>query len=138
MKIHVTKMGEETIQGYKHTVVSDNYINFMDISSNECSEILANDVLDSFSSDKIKECVISLVDKLRLGGKLVIGGKDLRLFCKSVINGMIGDKEASVILMGVNSMQSINAVRPIVESLGLKVLSTHLAGIHFELTAQRG
>ena len=75
MKIHVAKMSEETIEGYKHVVVSDNHINFMDISDNECSEILANDVLDSFFSDKTEDCLVSLVNKLRLGGKLIVGGK---------------------------------------------------------------
>lgn len=138
MKIHVAKMGEETIEGYRHTVVSDNYINFMDVSNNECSEIMANDVLESFSSDKIKDCIISLVNKLRLGGKLVVGGKDLRLFCKSVTNGTMSQEEASNILMNVNSMSSLSLVRPIVESLGLKVITTQISGVHFELTAQRG
>jgi len=138
MKIHVTKMSEETIEGYRHVVVSDNHINFMDISDNECSEILANDVLDSFSSDKTEDCVVSLVNKLRLGGKLIIGGKDLRLFCKSVINESIGTQEASQVLQNTNSMPLLNEVMPIVQSIGLKVLSTQISGIHFEVVAQRG
>ena len=138
MKIHVAKMSGETIEGYKHVVVSDNHINFMDISQNECSEILANDVLDSFSSDKSRDCIVSLVDKLRLGGKLVVGGKDLRLFCKSVINGSIDNNEASQLLQNTSSMPLLNDVILIVQSIGLKVLSTQISGIHFEIVAQRG
>tara|TARA_R110002051_G_scaffold186237_1_gene255570 strand:+ start:28 stop:444 length:417 start_codon:yes stop_codon:yes gene_type:complete len=138
MKIHVAKMSGETIEGYKHVVVSDNHINFMDISQNECSEILANDVLDSFSSDKSRDCIVSLVDKLRLGGKLVVGGKDLRLFCRSVINGSIDNNEASQLLQNTSSMPLLNDVILIVQSIGLKVLSTQISGIHFEIVAQRG
>ena len=67
MKVQIAKMGEPIIEGYNHVVCSDNYINFMDISDNECSEILAQDVLDNFSIDKIQQCISSLVSKLRLG-----------------------------------------------------------------------
>ena len=38
MKVQIAKMGEPIIGGYNHIVCSDNYINFMDISDNECSE----------------------------------------------------------------------------------------------------
>ena len=89
MRVQVARMGVETIQGYQHVVASDNYINFMDISDNECTEILANDILDCFSVEKIAECLQLLASKLRLGGSLVVGGKDVRLFSKAVINGQI-------------------------------------------------
>jgi hypothetical protein len=130
-------MNEQTIEGYRHVVVSENYINFMDISNNECSEILANDVLDSFSLDKVKDCLIFLVDKLRLGGNLVVGGKDIRLFCKAVISNLISEDEASLIIENINSMPTMIQVVPIIESLGLKIVSTSMSGIHFEVTAQR-
>tara|TARA_R100000008_G_scaffold86093_1_gene77881 strand:- start:13010 stop:13426 length:417 start_codon:yes stop_codon:yes gene_type:complete len=137
MKIHVIKMEQEAIEGYKKVLVSDNYINFMDISDNECTEILANDVLDSFYLSNIRDCIVSLVSKLRLGGKLIIGGKDLRLFCKSVINGAIEEADGAQLIQSINSMSSLNEIKPFIESLGLKVLNTQLAGIHFEIVAQR-
>jgi hypothetical protein len=138
MKIQVAKMSGDIIEGYNHIVVSDNHINYMDISDNECIEILANDVLDSFTDDKIQDCIVSLVSKLRLGGKLVIGGKDLRLFCKSVLNGLVSRGEASSVLQNTNSMPSLKEITPIIERTGLKILSTQLSGIHFEVVAQRG
>ena len=85
MRVQVARMGVETIQGYQHVVASDNYINFMDISDNECTEILANDILDCFSVEKIAECLQLLASKLRLGGSLVVGGKDVRLFSKQSV-----------------------------------------------------
>jgi len=138
MKIQIARMGGQTIEGYRHVVVSENYINFMDISNNECLEILANDVLDSFSSSKIEECITFLVDKLRLGGKLIIGGKDIRLFCKAVLNGSLGEDEVSSIFENVSSMPTMAKIIPIIESLGLKIISTNMSGIHFEVIAQRG
>ena len=54
MKIQVAKMSGDIIEGYNHIVVSDNHINYMNISDNECIEILANDVLDSLLMIKFK------------------------------------------------------------------------------------
>ena len=138
MKIHVTRMDQETVDNYNHVVVSDNHINFLDISDNECQEILANDVLDSFSIDKVGECITSLVNKLRLGGTIVVGGKDVRLFSKAVLNNGISEITASEIVNSCQSMSSINDVVPVLQHLGLKIISTNVAGIHYEVKASRG
>ena len=138
MKVQIAKMGEPIIGGYNHIVCSDNYINFMDISDNECSEILAQDVLDSFSTENVQQCVSSLVSKLRLGGRLVVGGTDIRLFAKMVSNNTLDETEASSILSSVNSMTSATNIKPIIQSLGLQVVSVMVSGIHFEITARRG
>lgn len=138
MKVQIAKMGEPIIGGYNHVVCSDNYINFMDISDNECSEILAQDVLDNFAIDNIHQCISSLVGKLRLGGKLVVGGTDIRLFSRMVSNNTLNEVEASNILSSANSMTSATNVKPIIQSLGLQVISVMVSGIHFEITATRG
>ena len=138
MKIHVTRMDQETVENYNHVIVSDGHINFLDISDNECQEILANDVLDNFSIDKVGECITSLVNKLRLGGTIVVGGKDVRLFAKAVLNNGISEIVASEIVNSCQSMSSINDVVPVLQHLGLKIINTNVAGIHYEVKASRG
>jgi len=138
MKIHVTRMDQETVENYNHVIVSDGHINFLDISDNECQEILANDVLDNFSIDKVGECITSLVNKLRLGGTIVVGGKDVRLFAKAVLNNGISEIEASEIVNSCQSMSSINDIVPVLQNLGLKIINTNVAGIHYEVKASRG
>ena len=138
MKIHVTRIDQETVENYNHVIVSDGHINFLDISDNECQEILANDVLDNFSIDKVGECITSLVNKLRLGGTIVVGGKDVRLFAKAVLNNGISEIEASEIVNSCQSMSSINDVIPVLQHLGLKIINTNVAGIHYEVKASRG
>ena len=138
MKIHVTRIDQETVENYNHVIVSDGHINFLDISDNECQEILANDVLDNFSIDKVGECITSLVNKLRLGGTIVVGGKDVRLFAKAVLNNGISEIEASEIVNSCQSMSSIKDVIPVLQHLGLKIINTNVAGIHYEVKASRG
>ena len=53
MKIHITRPQEESIENYKRIEVHDNSLDLSMISDNECESILANELLDSFSIDKI-------------------------------------------------------------------------------------
>ena len=66
-----------------------------------------------------------------------MGGKDVRLFSKAVINGQIKEQEASQLINAVNSMTSVGTVVQFVNSLGLNVVSTQIAGMHFEIKATR-
>jgi len=138
MKIHVAKMDQETIEGYKHVVLTDDYINFADVSDNECELILANDVLDSFTLGNIKNCVVSLVNKLRLGGTIIIGGKDIRLFSRFVMNNLMSDAEASNVISEVRSMPNTKDIVEGIKSMGLTVETVNTTGIHFEIVARRG
>ena len=131
-------MDQEVIEGYKHVVLTDDYINFADVSDNECELILANDVLDSFTAVNIKNCVVSLVSKLRLGGTIIIGGKDIRMFSRFVMNNMISEAEASSIISEVRSMPNAKDIVNGIKSLGLNVQTVNTTGIHFEVVARRG
>jgi len=138
MKVQIAKVGEETVGGYKHIVCSDNYINFMEVSDNECTEIVASEVLDLFDIDKVKDCLVAIVGKLRLGGTLSVGGTDIRLFSRLVMNNMISEEEASQIIKKSNSMPQSSLVTEILASLGLNIVTVNLSGIHFEVVARRG
>lgn len=138
MKIQIARINNEIIQGYKHVLLSDNYINFADISDNECEEILAYDVLNYFSTNKLQECLVSLVGKLRLGGKLVVGGVDIRLFARFLINNMISEEEGSAVVEQLKSMSTVDQITNILESLGVQIAIVDVSGIHFKITAKRG
>ena len=138
MKIQVVKMGEPVIEGYKQAICSDNYVNLMDIADNECTEIMAQDILDNFDYERIQECLVALVGKLRLNGKIVVGGTDIRLFSRLVTNCSLSEQEACGLLKNSNSMSSLSAVKPIIKSLGLNIESSTINGTHFEIVAKRG
>lgn len=138
MKIHILKENQQQIENFKKVTVSDNQIDLADISDNECSFILANDVLDSFSIENISPFVQSLAKKIRIQGTLVIGGTDIRLFCKYVSNGSINENEASKIIDTVKSMTTLNEAIEFVRALGLNIESTQINGTHYEIKAKRG
>ena len=138
MKIHIVREGQETIENYKKVTVSNNSVDLSDISDNECTFILAGDTLDNFSLENIPLFIQNLTKKVRMGGSLVIGGTDIRLFAKSVINGMTPENEASNMVGLVQSMAIIANTLDIIKSLGMQIESTQINGFHYEVTAKRG
>ena len=138
MKIHILKSDQKEIENYKRITVSDDQINLSEISDNECSFILANDVLDSFSVENIGSLITSIIKKLRIKGAVVIGGTDIRLFSNNVINGTISGENAAKIIGSLRSMTTLNDTQNIIKSLGLNIDSTQISGIHYEIKATRG
>ena len=137
MKIHVVKPQQEAIENFKKVVCFNNSIDLSEISDNECDVIMANDAVDLFSIDKIGEMLGPLVKKLRLNGTLVVGGTDLRVLCKSVVNDQISEQDASNIISSLSSATNLRMVKAMAESMGLNVVSTQLSGIHYEITIKR-
>ena len=138
MKIHVLKENQPHIENFKRVDVSDNQIDLSEISDNECILVLANDSLNSFSIANIPSFIQSLVKKIRINGALVVGGTEIRLFCKNVTNGSINEAEASKIINDVQSMTTVYETENIIKSLGLNIESTQLNGVHYEIKAKRG
>ena len=138
MKIHVIREDQTAIENYQKVVISPNQIDLSSIADNECKFILANDVLDSFSVENIPSLLQALAKKMRLGSKLVIGGTDIRLFCKNVIIGMINEGDAAKVVANVQSMLTPNQVEAVIRQLNLDIDTTQISGIHYEITASRG
>jgi hypothetical protein len=138
MKLQVLRSDQDPIENFKQVVVTPNEINLEDISDNECEIIIAPDVIDSFSAQNIAELINALLSKLRLGGEISIGGTDVRLFSKCTLNGALSVSEASDIAGQVESMTALPMIQDMLTNAGLRILSSHLNGIHFEIKAKRG
>jgi len=138
MKIQILRENQQAIENYTKIIVGDNQIDLSSISDNECSFILANDVLDSFSIENIDQLIKSILMKLRINGSIVIGGTDMRLFCKNVTNGSVDTGQASRIIGVVQSMTVLNDIVNLIRSSGLNIESTQITGIHYEIKATRG
>jgi tRNA A37 N6-isopentenylltransferase MiaA len=137
MKIQITTSNQENIIGYRQISIKNGKIDFEEISDNECTYILANNIIDAFSAKDAKQCIIELVKKLRLGGTLVVGGTDLRIFSLNVINGMLSPDESSDIIGSVSSMNDTETIVDIIKQLNLTIVSTQIGGVHYEISAQR-
>lgn len=138
MKIHVVNGSEGHIEGYERVEVSENGdANLSGYSDNECSFILATDSLDFMGYDQARLFIMAARQKLRIGGTVIVGGIDIRLFARSVVADQINVEEANQVLFTKKSMLDTNTVSSIISDMGLKVVTTRIAGIHYEVEAKR-
>lgn len=138
MKLHVVKQGDTSIEGYKKIeFLNGNFLGLDDVSNNSSEEIFANDVLDAIPNEFIQQSVAALVGKLRVNGRITVGGTELRLFVKSVLNQGIPEDQAMSIIRTNQSMLNFNKLCELMKSMGLEVETTTINGIHCEVKCVR-
>lgn len=138
MKLQIINNGQEKIGGYEvATVEKPNEIDLNSIITNSCETIIASDVVDMFHPNNIKPLCQVLLQKLRLNGELTIGGTEVKLFAKNLINGLLTPNEAANMATSIYSMSSVDTVKETLESLGLNISSIHMDGVHYEIKAVR-
>lgn len=138
MKIQLVSDEEKAIAGY----TTINYIksglnNLQSLSNNECEEIIATDILNSVPYNQIGNLIQGFITKLRFNGKLVLGGCDIRLFCRSIVNSTMSEEEGLQILQNYRSMPPYNVINSLLTNLGLSIQSSIISGIFYEITAVR-
>ena len=137
MKVQIVQTDEEHIDGYEKVKIDNGKIDLEKYSDNECSFILACECLDSMSYNEVKGFLLIARQKMRLGSSLVVGGTDIRLFARAIINGSISVEDANNMLNQKKSCADVNYVSKILEDIGLSVVSTTVAGVHYEIEASR-
>ena len=139
MKIDVVRNAEEAISGYKAvTVNQDGFINLFDISDSECVEVRANGVVDKFKSSQFEQTLVSLLKKVRLGGKISLSGLDCNILSRQLISGQIDENSFGTIVENSNSISSLKTVARILQVNGLKIQTQRIYGSSYEIVAVRG
>lgn len=138
MKIQLVSDPSVGIEGYTLVNYAKDGLNFLDtLSNNECEEIIATDILNHVPYNNIDGVIQKFVTKLRYNGKLVLGGYDLRSFCRAVINNLISETEGLQIIQSARSMVPCNSITNYLTSLGLTIQSSIINGPTYEVTAIR-
>ena len=137
MKVHVVNKGEEHIEGYAKVQVDDNLFDMSEYSNNECSFILASDFVDMFPHHQLADAISVLRTKMRMGSTAIIGGTDLRLLARSIMDGSLDTATLNEVLYNKKSISNMREIEGVVEALGLNIVTTKLAGIHYEFECSR-
>ena len=137
MKVHVVNKEEDHIKGYEQVEITDQGLNLDKYSDNECSFILASDCLDLLSYENIQNSIVAMRKKMRIGSTLIIGGTDIRIFARAIINESIDLPTANTMLCDKKSFSDVNSISDILSGLGLTIVTTKISGIHYEIEASR-
>jgi len=139
MKIDIVGNPNEATSGYKPVLISqDGSIDLFDVSDSECLEIRANGVLDKFKASQFENSFVSLLKKIRLGGKLVLSGLDCNILSRQLISGQLDEKSLGLIVESCNSISSLKTVANILQRQGLKIQTQKLSGYTYHIVATRG
>ena len=119
MKIDIVGNPSDAIAGYKPVVINeDGFMDLFDISDSECTEIRANGIIDKFKASQLQGNLVSLLKKVRLGGKVVLTGLDCNILSRQLISGKLDELSFSAIVESSNSISSLKTVAQIVQSQG--------------------
>ena len=139
MKLHIVKQGEASIEGYKKVELDPSltFFGLEDVSDNEAQEIFANDILDSIPLEMTQRLISHLVSKLRVGGKLVVGGTEFRVFLRVCLNQGIPEQQAIETIRANNSMTNLKHLCELLSSMDLEVETRNINGVHCEVRCVR-
>jgi hypothetical protein len=92
---------KEQLEEFGSKIIRDDIFNLDKyVDNSEANEILAYDVIDYIPLDRHEEVIENWVGKIRIGGRIVIGGTDLFEVCKSFSQYKIGSSEANELIHG--------------------------------------
>jgi hypothetical protein len=138
MKIDIVQDAKSAVGNYQPVIISDGNIDFFDISDSECVEVRANQVIDQFSSQNVESNLLSILKKVRIGGKVVLSGIDCNILSRQLISGQIDENTFSNIVSACNSMSSLKKISRAVKLSGFTVESQKINGSVYEIVAKRG
>jgi len=138
-KLQILTKDEAPIGGFNY--VKMDYVpltqKLQEFSDNECELIIAQNIMDDSEPETLGENLMAITSKLSANGKIVVGGIDLRMFCKNVTNNIIDESSARGCVAGVNSMMNLASAENILKSLNLKVIHSKMNGFRYEISAVR-
>lgn len=107
--------------------------------NNECTEILAPELLDYIPFHKVFNFLHMLHRKMRLGSRLIIGGTEPRLLARSIIDGELDQKQYNQIVYsdGKSGTVPCSDLCEMLKSVGLQVVSRKLDGVTYIVEACR-
>ena len=139
MKIQILDRAyEQAVEGYdKHIDFANLSSGLSELSDNQCTYVLAPELLSGCALPQYPELLTALVSKLRMNGELVVGGTELRAFTDTVRNKKLDIQTANQIVSRCQSMANVHEVCTLINSLGKFQVTWSCSGIHYEIKARR-
>ena len=114
------------------------------IHDSEATEILASEVIQYIPFNSVPKVLENWAKKLRINGRISVGGYDVTEACKSYANKTCSLEDLNFLLDGypstplaISSAISMSFIRNILESFGLKILKQRKNGHHILVEAVR-
>jgi hypothetical protein len=129
---------EQPVEGYdKHIDFANLSSGLSELSDNQCTYVLAPEILNGFALPQYQELLTALVSKLRMNGELVVGGTELRAFTDAVRNKKLDMQTSNQIISRCQSMADVHETCQLINSLGRFHVTWSCSGVHYEIKVRR-
>lgn len=137
MKLNICYNDNGYIPNYTNIQIKDDSIDLNQIVNNSCEEIIAVDTLDHISYNNVQKTLLDIVQKLRLNGKLIIVGTDIRSLSRLVSHENISIEQFNEVILSIKSMNTELNIKNILVSVGLSIESSLINHHKYEIVAMR-
>jgi hypothetical protein len=139
MKIYITENLDKAIENYIVVPILygklDSYLH--SIYNNSATEIVAIDALDSIPYELLVEFISSVRQKMRIGGKLIIGGIELAALSRDVINGKVSTKDYNELIFSKKGIYRSKDIIDLLTQADLVIEQASIKGYQYEITTIR-
>jgi hypothetical protein len=137
MKLNIISDQTQQIANYINLVVENNELDLQKIVSNSCEEIIVSGSLDKLDYTSSLEALTNIIQKLRLGGKIIINGVDAKCLSRMVVSERISIEEYNEIITDVKSLHTVLNIRNKLLSFGLNIETDFINGYSYNISASR-
>lgn len=137
MKIHITENIENIIEGYKMAPIIYGKIDIDKYSDNSVTEIIAIDAIGSIPTELLSNFLDQVVKKMRMGCTMTIGGIELGLLARNVVNGKINSEVFNGLVFKNRSIfSSVDIVNMLIQR-NLVIDNVNIIGNNYEIKTSR-
>lgn len=137
MNLYITENIDKVIEHYITIPIIYGKIDLGRIPDNSAKSIIAVDALDSVPLNLIGDFIQSIIQKMRLGGSLVIGGTDISLISKDYLNGKISTKSYNELIYAKRGIYCLNEISEIFKNNNLLIENVTIKGYQYEISVTR-
>lgn len=137
MKIHITENIDKALENYVVVPILYGKIDMSFATDNSVTHIIAIDALDSIPCKLLIDFIKSLVQKMRLGCEIILGGTELSAISKDMITNKINTLEYNELIFGKRGLYRSSDIVNLLNQAGLIIHDIQIKGNKYELTAVR-
>ena len=137
MKIHITENIENIIEGYMMAPIIYGKVDIDKYPDNSVTEIIAIDAIGSIPAELLSNFLDQVVNKMRMGCTMTIGGVELGLLARNIVNGKINSEAFNGLVFKNKSIFSSVDIVNMLTRRNLVIDNVNIIGNNYEIKTSR-
>jgi hypothetical protein len=137
MKIHITENIENIIEGYNMSPIIYGKVDIDKYPDNSVTEIIAIDAIGSIPVELLSNFLDQVVKKMRMGCTMTIGGIELGLLARNVVNGRVNSETFNGLVFKNKSIFSSVDIVNMLTQRNLVIDNVNIIGNNYEIKTSR-